>query len=124
MCRAGVRAVTSGDPNSKDSKRFQTFMFSLAKSFYHELGHMFVTFLGGGVVNTPPHIMVYRSGEPLRAIGEAGRFVEDLLLGGLTNIFKDKEDDDDQVCLFLPGLGKSSARELMHSEGRKTIPLE
>ena len=97
MCRAGVRAVTSGDPNSKESKRFQTFLFALAKSIYHELGHMFITFLGGGVVNTPPHITVYKSGELQRDIGEAGRFVEDRLFGGLIITFKDKEDDNDQV---------------------------
>lgn len=97
MARAGVRAVSSGDPNSKDSKRFQTFVFTLAKSFYHELAHIFVTFLGGGAVRTPPHITVPISGEPPSAYGEAGRFVENGLWGGLIIIQKDKEDDDDQV---------------------------
>ena len=97
MWRAGVQAARSGDPNLKESKRFQTFMFALSKALYHELGHMFVTFLGGGVVDTPPHIVVHTPGEPLRASGEAGRFVENQLFGGLITVLKDEEDDGDQV---------------------------
>ena len=97
MARAGVRAVSSGDPNSKDSKRFQTFVFTLAKSIYHELGHLFVTFLGGGAIDTPPHIKVPESGAPPNPYGESGQVVEKGLWGGLIYLFKDGKDDDDQV---------------------------
>ena len=97
MRRAGVQAAKSGDPNSKESRRFQTFTFALSKALYHELGHMFVTFLGGGTADTPPHITVETPGGPLSAGGEAGRFIENQLWGGLITVLKDEEDDDDQV---------------------------
>ena len=98
MCRAGVQAARSGgNPNSKESRRFHTFMFALSVALYHELGHMFVTFLGGGLADTPPHINVPAPGDRLSAGGEAGRSVEQDLLGGLMTIVRDEEDDDDQV---------------------------
>lgn len=89
MCIAGTRAEISTEPDSEDRRQFQNNLFMLAKSLLHELVHVFVTFLRGGLSDTSPHVTVNTHGVPELTIGEAGRYINIYVLGGLTTVMKD-----------------------------------
>ena len=122
MLIAGVNAEATEDPNSDERKRFRVFLFILAKSFLHELGHMFVTFLGKGDTDTPPRMNAQQVGSPQNTRGEAGRYLEDLVFGGLVKVMRNPAEDDSQVCAYLPSLMKGLSYELIHSLGRLMLP--
>ena len=65
---------------------FRAFMFKTANTLFHEMAHVFVTYLTKGQSLTPPQIndptvKVSESG------GEAGRAMELLIFGGTINYF-------------------------------------
>ena len=97
MCVAGVRAITSHDPDSDDSKRYRTFIFTMTKTYVHELAHVFVTFLGRGSIKTPPELGAKKTFEPEMTRPEAGRYVEKAVFGGLISPMRNPAEDDDQV---------------------------
>lgn len=121
MCVAGVRAVTSHDPNSDDSKRFRAFIFTMTKTYVHELAHVFVTFLGQGTIDTPPDIGAQKTFE-LITKPEAGRYVEKAVFGGLVSPLRNPDEDDNQVNPHLLALVKVVACELIDCLGRRTTP--
>ena len=66
---------------------FRAFMFKTANTLFHEMAHVFVTYLTKGQSLTPPQIndptvKVSESG------GEAGRAMELLIFGGTINYFR------------------------------------
>ena len=96
MCRWD-KAESSKDPNSKEHKEFQVYLFSINKSCMHELAYIFVIFLGQGNSNTPPDLIAYHLNEPKRSSGEAGRFLEKEIFGGLIIILRNHAEGEDQV---------------------------
>ena len=121
MCVAAVRAVTSHDPDSFDSKRFRTFIFTMTKTYVHELAHVFVTFLAQGQIYTPPDVGAKKSLE-IEFRPEAGRYVEKAVFGGLVVPIRNPDENDDQVSPHLQALVKVVACELIDCLGRRTIP--
>lgn len=123
MCVAGVRAITSDDTNSVDSKRFRTFIFTMTKTFVHELAHVFVTFLAQGQIGTPPDVGAPKTFE-LEGMTkpEAGRYVEKAVFGGLITPMRNPEEDDEQVSPQLLTLVGVVACELIDCLGRRTPP--
>lgn len=93
MCLAG-RAAKVQEGNSKEKQRYRTFVCKLALSFVHELGHLFVQYLGRGKVETPPSVSRTGTGE----VGEAGAHLEVVMFGGCVVSTCKTEEDDDQVC--------------------------
>ncbi len=63
----------------------------------HELGHIFVTFLGLGETNTPPDMNIEVEGIP-PTVAEAGRYLEGLIFGGAFFLFRDPGVGEGQVC--------------------------
>lgn len=121
MCIAGIGAESSQDPDSKVSKRFRVFLFTFAKSFMHELAHIFVTSLGPtGKTRTPPHIRGSEEGDD--PTGEAGRYIENLIFGGRVIIIRNNAEGEGQVCSYSPTLMGGLAYELTHSLGRHMFP--
>lgn len=84
----------------------------LAKLYLHELAHVFVTFLRGGLSDTLPHVTVDTHGVPEPTIGEAGRYIDIYVLGGLTTVIKDEKDRYNEVRSFLPDCAKRFAHAL------------
>ena len=105
MVAAGNRAEKSEDKDSLWPKRFRVYLFALAKSFLHEVGHVFITFLGTGRFKTPPR-MDDLTGSKARNSqlerGEAGRKLESLVFGGRVYVLRNPEEDEDQVRPCLP----------------------
>ena len=105
MVVAGNRAEKSEDKHSLYPRRFRVYLFALAKSLLHEVTHVFITFLGAGRFNTPPN-MNYPTGSMASNSqlerGEAGRNLESLVFGGRIYIFRNPEEDEDQVRPCLP----------------------
>lgn len=105
MVSAGIRAEKSKDKHSPDQKRFRVYLFTLAKSLLHEVGHLFITFLGKGQFLTPPN-MIDLEGPMARNShfenGEAGQHLEFLVFGGRVYILRNPEEDEDQVRPSLP----------------------
>lgn len=67
---------------------FRAFMFKTANTLFHEMAHVFVTYLTKGQESTPPQI-----NDPTVKVsengGEAGRAMEVLLFGGTINYFRE-----------------------------------
>lgn len=122
MCIAGESAERTEDPRSDERKRFRVFLFIFAKSILHELGHMFVTFLGRGSTGTPLGMNVQLVDRPQSTEGEAGRYLENLVFGGFVSVLRNPAEGDNQVCSYLPALIESLACELIHFLGRRMLP--
>lgn len=132
MCKAGFAAEKSGKPDSQETKDFQTHMVAFATTIMHELAHVYGTFLGGGQITTPPEARAFANdrapikegprGEVDKMFkegkrGEAGQYMERVVLGGLVTVLKDPDDKENRVCSPLPALVKHSAQELTKSLG-------
>ncbi|CAD6593632.1 MAG: hypothetical protein ASARMPREDX12_007361 [Alectoria sarmentosa] len=92
MCLAGRMAAR--EPwNSKEKQRYRTFVCKLALTFVHELGHLFVQYLGRGKVDTPPSLSRTGKGH----IGEAGARLEVEMFGGCVVSTRNTDEDDDQA---------------------------
>jgi len=72
------------------------FQFQLATTFFHELAHVFVTYLGNGRPATPPELNheLYRSMKSGR--GESGRFIESKVFSGPLEWTLDPTQDEFQ----------------------------
>lgn len=53
MCTAAKNAKGT-NPNSKNHKYYRLFVFLIATTFFHGLGHIFITCLSLGDADTPP----------------------------------------------------------------------
>lgn len=78
--------MTEDRTDHKRQHTFRAFMFKTANTLFHEMAHVFVTYLTKGQGFTPPQIndptvKVSESG------GEAGRAMEYLIFGGTINYF-------------------------------------
>ena len=108
MCVAGTRAESSNDRDSHEQKRYRSFLFQFATLFMHELGHMFVTFLGLGEKGTPPPM----KGD-LRGTGkEAGAHLETIIFGGVLFPMYNPDEGEDQhhqACSYPPALNVKSS---------------
>lgn len=110
MCKAGVRAETHKDPELVDSARFKSHLFATANTLFHELTHVFVTFLGQGRTETPPEFLPRRDAQSSQhSAGAAGEWLEENVFGGQVVIMRDPNvtgENKDQVCPHLPTLMK------------------
>lgn len=90
--------------NAVDRRRmdhFRTWQFSFANTIFHECGHLLVTVVGGNSQGciTPPHIRPDIAGYSDESCGEAGRVLEERVLGGVLETYQDPNQGDEQVCL-------------------------
>ena len=69
---------------------YQSVWFQFIATIFHEIGHIFMTYLGEGVYDTPP----------TTANGEIGFRLEELVFGGVLKFRRDKRvgDSDYGVC--------------------------
>ena len=85
---------------------FRTWQFIFAHILFHEIAHVFVTFLGNtnpGTL-TPPTIGCGLPGVYSDGIirGEAGRWLEYVVFGGTVELVWDPDRQDDQaVCISV-----------------------
>ena len=86
--------------------RYKQFQFVFGVATAHELCHAFIGYIRRiyePEQNTPPGIthLDYRGTveEAGEITGEAGRWVENKLFGGALELYRDNNDDDDQVSL-------------------------
>ena len=104
MCAAAKKAKESKDPNSTVHKEYRTFVFLFAVTIFHELGHVFITFLSRGDADTPEgkesEYLANMSGIHGEEKPEAGYTLERLVFSGIVShaCDPDKKDDDSQVC--------------------------
>ena len=87
-------ATAVPNKNSKEHQRYRRFVYNIATTMVHEFGHMFLTFLAQGRVNTPPSMP-----DKVDALtGEAGDELEQLLFGGVHVVTRNTDEDEAQVC--------------------------
>ena len=102
MCAAAKKAKESNDPNSTVHKQYRTFIFLFAVTIFHELGHVFITFLSLGDADTPEgkesEYILNMSDIQGEEKPESGYTLERLVFGGIVAHFCDKELDDSQAC--------------------------
>ncbi|KAF6230550.1 hypothetical protein HO133_004894 [Letharia lupina] len=96
MGTAAIIAARTGNPSDHANKRFRTFIFMFANTFFHEMAHMLVTFLTQDLTLTPPNIGPRISGYSNGGIGEAGRWLETTAFGGTLEYYRDHSDDGGQ----------------------------
>lgn len=101
MGTAAILAARTGNPSDHANKRFRTFIFMFANTFFHEMAHMLVTFLTQDLTLTPPNIGPRISGYSNGGIGEAGRYLETTVFGGTLEYYRDHSDDGGQVLLMI-----------------------
>ena len=99
MVEAATRASHTMNRNDYDNKQLRTFNFILANAIFHELCHLFSTFLTKGRILTPPHLNAQIKGYVEEHRGEAGRYMETTLFGGTLEFSRDVNHGDRQVCL-------------------------
>ena len=98
MVAANLRARQSNDRSDYDNKHLRKFVFIFANAIFHEICHMLVTFLTKGRTNTPPHIRPEVEPESSKKnIGEAGRYLEEVIFGGTLAYYRDNPLDNSQV---------------------------
>ena len=101
MCAAATKAKKSKDPNSKEHGDYRIFIFLFAITFFHELGHVFITYLSLGEQATPEELTPDLSGQHARTEGEAGNSLEGFVFGGSVVHARDVDYDDSQVSLYM-----------------------
>lgn len=121
MCEAAKKAEKSNDPNSKESKRYRTFVFLYATTIIHELAHVFVTYLSRGGTITPPEV---NAGDAKNTEGESGSYLEEQVFGGVVLHPRDPNDDAGQVCPCMHLWSKDFAHTLTHALGWCTTPRD
>ena len=90
---------------SRSLTDFRTWQFIFANILFHEIAHLFVTFLGNNstAARTPPHINCGLPGYSDGIIrGEAGRWLEYALFGGPFELYPDPHRHDDQQVRMAP----------------------
>lgn len=94
-----VRAA--GQNDKKHRERYLDFHFLFAAATAHELMHAFVALLGGvgdaPHTYTPPGTTHLDYGDSTSNLGESGRYMENVLFGGSLEVYRDPNDDDNQV---------------------------
>ena len=110
MCEMGVKWQSLANGDSAEGKQFRTYLFTFFKTNVHELAHVFVTFLGHGRIETPPNVAPKvdkksteekgkeKATQDTTTKGEAGRWLEERLFGGLVLAFRPTGESVDQVC--------------------------
>ena len=97
MCTAAKKAEASNDPDSEESKEYRIFVFLFVTTIFHELGHMFTTFLALGEKNTPDKFRPDLSGIHAPGGAEMGNVFEEYVFGGSVVYGLDDALDDNQV---------------------------
>ena len=87
MLGAAIASHSSHDASEFLNQDCRNYLFMFANILLHELAHVFITYLGKGVVNTPKLIgvLVYPGDTTSRVAidgKEAGRCLEHLTFGG------------------------------------------
>ncbi|CAF9921368.1 hypothetical protein IMSHALPRED_005164 [Imshaugia aleurites] len=95
MCAAAKNAKGT-NPNSKEHKYYRLFVFLIATTLFHELGHIFITFLSLGDADTPPEHVPELAGIHARTEPESGNILEGKVFGGSVVHGRDPKSDDTQ----------------------------
>ena len=85
------------DRNDYDNKQLRTFNFIFANAIFHELCHLFSTFLTQGRILTPSQFKAQVKGYVKEDKGEAGQYMETIIFGGTLEYLRDRNHGDRQV---------------------------
>ena len=99
MVEAATKARRSVDRSDYDNKQLRTFNFIIANAIFHELCHLFSSFLTKDRTFTPRHLTAQIEGYVEQHRGEAGRYMETTLFGGTLEYFRGLNHGDRQVRL-------------------------
>ncbi|KAI6085743.1 hypothetical protein F4821DRAFT_239949 [Hypoxylon rubiginosum] len=84
-------AHVRGQPPNVAGDNYNRFKFQMAITVAHEMCHLLTGFLSGSArPPTPPGVSLDNYGDRLK--GEAGRYWESILLGGVVEFWEDKND--------------------------------
>lgn len=109
LCAAAKRARESKDPNSKEHQQYRVFIFDLAITLFHELGHVYITFLSLGGSSTPEELIPQMHGIHARNHPEAGNSLEAMVFGG-SLVLAPQNDGDARVSLNISCLTEDFRR--------------
>lgn len=79
------------DPNDFASRDYRNYLFITATSIFHEISHVFFTYLMKGVGDTPPQTKAYVVGHEKKTEGESGSRLEQMVLGGVVYLYRDRD---------------------------------
>ena len=97
MVEVATRARHTMDRSDYDNKQLRTFNFIFANAIFHELCHLFSTFLTKGRILTPPQLNAQVKGRVNENEGEAGRYMETRIFGRTLEYLRDRNHSDRQV---------------------------
>ena len=89
MVEITTKARRTIDRSDYDNKQLCTFLFIFANAIFHELCHLFPTFITKGQIYTPSHLTAPVEGYVKGNRGETGRFWKSLLFGGTLKYNRD-----------------------------------
>ena len=107
----------NSNQNSKAKQVYRIYACSLALTIIHELGHLFVTYLSHGKVDTPNEMKTPRGHD----MPEAGFFLEIVMFGGRVGISRHAKDHADTVRSGLLLLPRYLACKLMTALVRGSV---
>ncbi|KAL9066077.1 MAG: hypothetical protein Q9161_007802 [Pseudevernia consocians] len=73
---------------SVENREFADFLFMFSNTIFHEMAHVFITYLGRGKETTPPNSML-RTPKSSDAVAEAGFDLEIGMFGGIVYYYSD-----------------------------------
>lgn len=122
MCAAAKKAKESNDPKSKEHEQYRTFIFFFAVTLFHELGHVFITFLSLGERDSPEEMVPKLIDPYQRDQAEAGITLEGLVFGGYVIHARDDNYDESQVHLSISCSIEDIEREVTNALAWGALP--
>ena len=122
---AAIVANTTSDKNHSNHQEYRTWVFTMASVAFHEISHIFITYLSNVLETTPPSIKARVGSSADNEKGEAGRDLEERVFGGIVTFRREPlfPTADQDVCLDIvtPLKGNLWRSQLKCALVRRTI---
>lgn len=113
MLGAAILAKNSKVKDDRDNKDHRDFLFMFSNTIFHEVSHIFTTYLTKGKEKTPPTMNAQVTGTVHKTEGESGRRLEQLVFGGTIYFWDDPVigTPNDHVCTHILALIRGESAE-------------
>ena len=125
MIAAAMVANTTPDKSHSIHQEYRTWVFTMASFAFHEISHIFITYLSNALEITPPSIKARVGSSADNEEGEAGRNLEERVFGGIVTFRREAlfQTADEDVCsdIVTPLKGNLLRSQLKCALVRRTI---
>ena len=93
---AASKAAQSSSTDSPETIEYKNFESSFVLTLYHQLGHVFITYLGKGSISGPVYTITSKLAPAIMHEGEAGFALEVLTFGGAIMFLANSDEEDER----------------------------